>query len=116
MPAVHETGRMAWRSRARPHKGPSRAWRMVLGAAAAMAAVMAVPRLAAACPSCHAAVAARAAIREDPNLWFYAAVTVVPFVLVAILAMRLHRVGRPSLTAQVNPMDRHTGPGERRPR
>jgi len=91
---------------------------MVLGASAAMAAMaaMAVPRLASACPSCHAAVAARAAIREDPNLWFFAAVTVVPFVLVAILAMLLHRVGRPPLTAQVNPIDRDTAPGGKRPR
>ena len=88
---------------------------MVPGAAAAMAAVVAVPRLAAACPGCHAAVAARAAIREDPDLWLHAAITVLPFVLVAILAMRLHRVGRPSLTAQVNPIDRDTARGEKRP-
>jgi hypothetical protein len=87
---------------------------MIFGAAAAMAAVMAVPRLAAACPGCHAAVAARSAFREDPNLWFYAVVTVVPFVLVAILALRLHQVGRPSLTAQVNPIDRQTAPREKR--
>lgn len=77
---------------------------------------MAVPRLAAACPGCHAAVAARAAIREDPNLWFHAAIVVVPFVLVAILAMRLHRVGRPSLAAQANPIDCAAAPGEKRPR
>jgi hypothetical protein len=89
---------------------------MVVHAAAAVAVAMAVPRLAIACPDCHAAVAARAAIREDPNLLLYAAVTVVPFVLLAIVAVRLHRVGRPSLTAQVSPIGRHTHTGELRPR
>ena len=89
---------------------------MILGAAAAMAALMAVPRVATACPSCHAAVAARAAVREDPALWFHAAVTLMPFVLLAIVAVRLHRVGRPSLTAQASPIDRHTVPREKRPR
>lgn len=116
MPAVHETGRMACRSGAHPHNEPGRAWRMAVRAAAAMAVAMAMPRVASACPSCHAAVAARAAIRDDPNLWFYAAVTVVPFVLLAMLAVRLHRVGRPSLTVQVSPIDHRTATGERRPR
>jgi hypothetical protein len=116
MPAVPETRRMAHRSGARPHNGPGRAWRMVICAGAVIAFAMALPRVATACPSCHAAVAARAAIREDPNLWFYAAVSVLPFVLLAILAVRLHRVGRPSLTAQASPTDRHTLPGEKTPR
>jgi hypothetical protein len=114
MPAVPETRKMAHRSGARSHNERRRAWRLVICAAAAVAGAMALPRVATACPSCHAAVAARAAIREDPNLWFYAVVTVVPFVLVAILALRLHQVGRPSLRTQVKPTNRQTAPGDKR--
>lgn len=53
------------------------------------------PRIAAACPSCEPAIEARAAIRSDPDLLLQASVTVLPFLLVAIVAILLHRMGRP---------------------
>jgi hypothetical protein len=54
------------------------------------------PRLASACPDCAPLRAARAAIREDPAFGSLLLVTVLPFVIVALVAAGLHRLGRPS--------------------
>ena len=48
-----------------------------------------------ACPDCAPARAARAAIREDPESWTTLLIVILPFVLVALAAAALHRLGRP---------------------
>jgi hypothetical protein len=65
-------------------------------ALAGLVVLAALSSEAAACPDCDAARAARAAIRVDPDRWLYAAITVLPFVLVAFVVVLLHRIGRPA--------------------
>lgn len=48
------------------------------------------------CPDCAPGLAARAAIREDPELGQVVAAVVLPFVIVALVAATLHRLGRAS--------------------
>lgn len=56
--------------------------------------VLAVPRQADACPGCYPAQEARARIASDPDILLHASGALLPFLLTAVIALLLHRVGR----------------------
>jgi hypothetical protein len=65
--------------------------------ALAVLVLVLLPGVAIACPACDPAMAARQAIRSDPDRWFYLVTMPLPFLLVGLVVVRLHRIGRAAM-------------------
>lgn len=86
MPGLHERPPPSWARAPRP---------LLWLAALALALAALLPRAAAACPSCAAAVATReSVIDDDPARWLL--IAVAPFAVMFLLAASAYRIGSPA--------------------
>ena len=101
------------RSPIQPHDGPRTMTHTCsrLVVATVGLACLGSARLAMACPDCAPIRAARAAILDDPDFWSYVLLTALPFVVVTLVAVWAHRMGRPGkINANMNSPTKYDGP------